>query len=49
VDSRRFSDDFAAAERLGIEFGEDFRLLDGLGWRPDEDREVFELTSHRTT
>jgi hypothetical protein len=36
--------DYGAAERLGIEFGEDFRLLQDLGWRPDEARETFELT-----
>jgi hypothetical protein len=37
-------DDFATAERLGLEFGEDFRLLDDIGWQPQEDREEFELT-----
>jgi hypothetical protein len=37
-------EDFATAERLGIEFGEDFRLLADLGWKPDEDRAGFELT-----
>lgn len=37
------NEDFATAERLGIEFGEDFRLLDDIGWRPREDREEFEL------
>ena len=26
--------DFAKAERLGIEFGEDFRLLEDIGWAP---------------
>jgi hypothetical protein len=26
--------DFAKAERLGIEFGEDFRPLDDIGWEP---------------
>src|SRR3954454_14622745 len=36
--------DFAAAERLGIEFGEDFRLLADVGWQPKDDREAFELT-----
>lgn len=36
--------DFATAERLGIEFGEDFGLLADLGWRPREEREAFELT-----
>ena len=38
------SRDYATAERLGIEFGEDFRLLADIGWRPDEDRAEFELT-----
>jgi hypothetical protein len=38
------NEDFATAERLGIEFGEDFRLLADLGWQPRDDREVFELT-----
>ena len=38
------SRDYATAERLAIEFGEDFRLLADIGWRPDEEREAFELT-----
>ena len=38
------SRDYATAERLGIEFGEDFRLLTDIGWRPAEDRTEFELT-----
>ena len=38
------SEDFATAERLGIEFGEDFRLLADIGWQPKDGREVFELT-----
>ena len=38
------NEDFATAERLGLEFGEDLRLLDDIGWRPHEDREAFELT-----
>jgi hypothetical protein len=37
--------DFATAERLGIEFGEDFRLLADIGWQPRDDRESFELTT----
>lgn len=37
-------EDFAKAERLGIEFGEDFRLLADIGWQPRDDRESFELT-----
>jgi hypothetical protein len=36
--------DFATAERLGIEFGEDFRLLHDLGWDENDSREVVELT-----
>jgi len=38
------SRDFATAERLGIEYGEDFRLLADIGWATDDDRESFELT-----
>ena len=38
------SRDYATAERLGIEFGEDFRLLADIGWAADDDRESFELT-----
>ena len=36
--------DFATAARLGLEFGEDFELLEEIGWGEDEDRESFELT-----
>jgi hypothetical protein len=36
--------DYATAERLGIEFGEDFRLLQDLGWPEDDDRDRVELT-----
>jgi len=36
--------DFATAARLGLEFGEDFELLEQIGWGEDEDRESFELT-----
>jgi hypothetical protein len=36
--------DFGKAERLGLEFGEDFRLLDDIGWQEKDDRESFELT-----
>lgn len=36
--------DFDAAERLGGEFAEDFRLLDDIGWRPQDDRELVALT-----
>ena len=38
------SRDYATAERLALEFSEDFRLLDDIGWRPDEERVEFELT-----
>ena len=38
------SRDFATAERLGVEYGEDFRLLADIGWAADDDRESFELT-----
>ncbi len=38
------SRDYATAERLGIEFGEDFRLLADIGWAADEARKSFELT-----
>jgi hypothetical protein len=38
------SRDYATAERLGIEFGEDFRLLVDIGWAADDDRKSFELT-----
>ena len=37
-------EDFAKAEQLGIEFGEDFRLLADIGWQARDDRESFELT-----
>jgi hypothetical protein len=36
--------DFATAARLGLEFGEDFELLDNIGWDEDERRESFALT-----
>jgi hypothetical protein len=36
--------DFATAARLGLEFGEDFELLEDIGWGEDEGRESFELT-----
>ena len=38
------SRDYATAERLAIEFGEDFRLLTDIGWAADDDRKSFELT-----
>lgn len=36
--------DFATAERLGLEFGEDFRLLEDIGWNGRDGRKAFELT-----
>jgi hypothetical protein len=36
--------DFATAERLGLEFGEDFRLLEDIGWNGRDGRNAFELT-----
>lgn len=36
--------DFVTAERLGLEFAEDIRLLDDIGWSEDDNRSQFELT-----
>jgi hypothetical protein len=36
--------DFAKAERLGIEFGEDFRLLEDIGWESEHGRVTVDLT-----
>jgi hypothetical protein len=36
--------DFATAERLGLEFREDFRLLEDIGWNGRDGRKAFELT-----
>jgi hypothetical protein len=36
--------DFATAERLGPEFGEDFRLLQDIGWSEYDVRESYLLT-----
>ncbi|HWA54302.1 MAG TPA: hypothetical protein VG816_09040 [Solirubrobacterales bacterium] len=38
------SRDYATAECLALEFGEDFRLLADIGWAADNDRKSFELT-----
>jgi len=38
------SRDYATAERLALEFAEDFRLLDDIGWAAEDERETFELT-----
>jgi len=37
-------EDFAKAERLGLELSENLRLLDDIGWKDKDDRESFELT-----
>jgi hypothetical protein len=36
--------DFAKAERLGIEYGEDFRLLEDIGWAPEHGGATVVLT-----
>jgi hypothetical protein len=36
--------DFAKAEQLGLEFAEDFRLLQDIGWGEKAERETFDLT-----
>jgi hypothetical protein len=36
--------DFTKAAQLGLEFSEDFELLEDIGWGEDEGRENFELT-----
>ena len=36
-------DDFATAERLGLEFGEDFELLKDIGWAKDDSRGEFDI------
>ena len=35
---------FAKAERLGLEFAEDFRLLQDIGWGEKDERKTFDLT-----
>jgi hypothetical protein len=37
-------EDFVTAEQLGLEFAEDFRLLQDIGWGKEAGRESFELT-----
>lgn len=37
-------EDFEAAERYGKEFAADVRLLNDLGWHPDDPREEFAIT-----
>lgn len=41
------TEDFARAERLGCEFAEDLRLLEDIGWKSDDRREVLALTMPR--
>lgn len=36
--------DFTKAEELGLEFAEDFRLLQDIGWGEVDAREAFDLT-----
>jgi hypothetical protein len=36
--------DFAKAEQLGLEFSEDFRLLQDIGWDEHDERGTFDLT-----
>jgi hypothetical protein len=36
--------EYVLAEQMGLEFGEDFRLLQDLGWEPEDRREQFKLT-----
>ncbi len=38
------NEDYAMAERLAIEFAEDFRLMADLGWNPEDGRERVALT-----
>lgn len=44
VDMKLSAGDFAAAERLGLEYSEDIRMLDDLGWNPEDARQSFDLT-----
>jgi hypothetical protein len=39
--------DYATAERLAMEFSEDFRLLADLGWDREDSREAIDLTMPR--
>ena len=38
------NEDYATAERLAIEFSEDFRLMADLDWDPEDERERVALT-----
>jgi hypothetical protein len=37
-------EDFITAERLGLEFGEDLRLMEDLGWVDEDGRQTVALT-----
>jgi hypothetical protein len=41
--------DFATAEQLALEFAEDFRLMQDLGWDAEDPRDTVELTMPPTT
>ena len=43
-DALERDEDFAKAARLGLEFSEDFELLEDIGWGEDEGRDTFDLT-----
>ncbi|HET7485469.1 MAG TPA: hypothetical protein VFJ64_08845 [Solirubrobacterales bacterium] len=36
--------EYELAEQMGIEFGEDFRLLADIGWQPENKRSLVDLT-----
>lgn len=38
------TEDFATTEQLAVEFAEDFRLLQDIGWGRKDERETFDLT-----
>jgi hypothetical protein len=44
VDMKLSAGDFTTAERLGLEYSEDIRMLNDLGWDPEDERESFDLT-----
>jgi hypothetical protein len=44
VDMKLSAGDFIAAERLGLEYSEDIRMLDVLDWDPEDERDSFDLT-----
>ena len=44
IDIALRNDDYETARRYRRRFEDDMRLLDDLGWEPDQDRDEFELT-----